>query len=130
MPPHQGAAFDAPQRAFGKLYSLTSITARPGRAAPGGAAGGQQFDVAEASARATTGRFIRHGKQGTFNGHDGFLSERPFRIFCAGCCVDAEHVGRARLVAFGAVRCKPAAAFHGAHHHVVDLSAFRRRVMK
>jgi hypothetical protein len=68
----------------------------------GGAAGGQQFDArrGERAGEVDEAGFIRHGKQGTFNGHDGLVRKAVFAHFLAqGVAVDAEHVGGARLVA-------------------------------
>src|SRR5512139_2985282 len=103
------SVFTLPSSISGKpVYSLTSITARP--------ASRSALAVPPVESRA---RWIFIGRW-----RERLVGKAVFaHLLAQGVAVDAEHVGGARLVAFGAVEdIGEQRLFHRAHHHAVDFA--------
>src|SRR5512135_2618794 len=107
------------------VYSLTSITARPAsRSALAVPPVDSSSTPASASARAKSTRPVLSDTESRARWiFIGSVRKAVVAHFLAqGIAVDAEHVGCARLVAFGAVEnIEQQGLLHRAQHHVVDL---------
>src|SRR5512139_2809797 len=113
------------------VYSLTSITARPAsRSALAVPPVESSSTPALASVRAKSTRPVLSDTESRarcifiWRWAEGSVGEAVFAHFLAqGVAVDAEHVGRARLVAFRTVEnVGEQGLFHRAQDHVVDLA--------
>src|SRR5512139_1371564 len=126
------SVFTRPSSISGKpVYSLTSITARPAsRSALAVPPVESSSTPAPASARAKSTRPVLSETESRarwiFIGRwrERLVGKAVFaHLLAQGVAVDAEHVGGARLVAFGAVEdIGEQRLFHRAHHHAVDFA--------